>query len=806
VFFSELLRDIRFAIRVMLRTPAATVTAVLALALGIGVNVVSFISANSIILHPFPFPRLDRIVTVSEQLSKASEERSPLSPANYADLKRQADSFEQLAPYRPGNPNLSTQAGPERVRSYFVGSSFFSILGMKAELGRTFAPDEDRGSQQNVVVVSNGFWKSHLAASHDVIGKPLSLGGQNFTVVGVMPDSFDFPLGTELWIPLKLEPAALNERASHDLSVLALLKNGTSIARAQSEAQGVALRLASAFPSFNQDHRFLVRTLSSEADHVTDRFIETLVACAFFVLLLACANIGNLQLARAVNRQKEIAVRTALGASLRQVARQLLTETILLALMAAPVGLLLAGWYNDIGKADIPPIALRLVSGLRTMHIDGYVVGFTILLSILTGVLCTLPTLFQVARRGMRQDLTEVLRDRSAAGNVTTIRNYLRNGLIVFELALALTLLVSAALMVKTFDHVLHLNQGFDPKNILTLEVSLPASDYPAASKRTDFYDRSLASLNAIRGVKSAALSSPVATENGFLIEGQPEPRPGEPRPQIISASSEYLSTLHVGQVAGRFVSERDRPDSKRVIVLAESIARHYWPHGDAIGHRVKLGPQGPWLTIVGVCRDIIDDWLNERPSPVAYVPYTQFPVPSVTFVLRTSGDPLQAGPAARAAIRGVDRNLPVYELASLERAEADQRSGVRAAARLMTSYSTIALILAATGLYAVISCFVAARTHDIGIHMALGATRGNVLSMMMTQSARLILLGLALGIPLAYGCARLMSSALFGVVTLSFQAFVLYTGVLVLAALLAAYLPSRRATRIDPLSALREE
>jgi ABC-type antimicrobial peptide transport system permease subunit len=242
------------------------------------------------------------------------------------------------------------------------------------------------------------------------------------------------------------------------------------------------------------------------------------------------------------------------------------------------------------------------------------------------------------------------------------------------------------------------------------------------------------------------------------------------------------------------------------VIVLAESIARHYWPHGDAIGHRVKLEPQGPWLTIVGVCRDIIDDWLNERPSPVAYVPYTQFPVPSATFVLWTSGDPLQAGPAARAAIRGVDRNLPVYELASLERAEADQRSGVRAAARLMTSYSTIALILAATGLYAVISCFVAARTHDIGIHMALGATRGNVLSMMMTQSARLILLGLALGVPLAYGCARLMSSALFGVVTLSFQAFVLYTGVLVLAALLAAYLPSRRATRIDPLSALREE
>jgi putative ABC transport system permease protein len=360
--------------------------------------------------------------------------------------------------------------------------------------------------------------------------------------------------------------------------------------------------------------------------------------------------------------------------------------------------------------------------------------------------------------------------------------------------------------MIQTFERLLNRNQGFDPKKLLTFQISLPATEYKDSARITALYNRLLSSFERLHEVKAAGFYSPLGTAEHFYLEGLPEPRVGEPRPQLASINNRYLEALRIPILQGRSVSDRDRPESPRVVVISETIARHYWPKSSPIGRRIKFDANSDWLTIVGVSGDVIEDWFSGQPSPAAYIPYTQFPSESASFALRTAGDPLQAALAVRARIRSVDKNLAMYEVETKEQAIADERSGVGAAARAMSTFALIALLLAATGIYAVVSYFVAARTHDIGVHMALGASRADVLKMAMRQSLRLTVFGLAFGIPLAILLARVMSSALYEVVNLDPATFAIFAGVLALSALLASYLPSRRATRIDPMSALREE
>ncbi len=768
-------------------------------------NASSFIATNGIILHPFPFPKIERIAVVSESLSGYEWQRSGFSPASFAHFQDQNKSFEQLAAYRRWDVNFSRAAEPERVRGYLVSSSFFSLLGIKPEHGRVFGSDESQPARSNVAIVSQSFWKSQLAGSRDAVGRSVLLGGQQYTIIGIMPDAFDFPLGTQIWAPLVLDTRKQHDVDTHDLAVLGLLKADTSVARASAEAAGIAARFSQLHPASYKDHTFVVEPLRGIGGEVTEHFIATVLGAAGFVLLLACANIGNLQLARAANRQKEIAVRAALGATQFQVARQLLAESVLLSSIAGCVGLFLASWNNDHTKLSIPAQALRLVPGLRTMHVDFTVVCYTLLLSVLAGVLCSLPSIAQLAHRGMRVDLTDVLRDRSGSRGAGMARNRLRGALIVFEVALALVLLIETGLMVKTFQRLLHLNQGFDPKNVLTLQVSVsePAYDQAAALR---FYDGSLESFGQLDHVRAAALSYNLGTGNHLLIEGQPEPRPGEPRPQITAISANYLATLRIPLLSGRSIVRSDRGQSQPVVVLSQKIAREYWPAGNAIGHRIKFDGAAAWLTIVGVCGDVIEDWFTGRPTPAAYVAYAQFPGSSATFVLRTVGDPMQAASAARADIRRLDKNLAVYEMASMEQSMADQRSGVRAAADTMTKYSGIALLLAVTGIYAVVSYLVASRTHDIGVRIALGASSSSVLKTTLGRMVWLIAVGVVVGVLSAYGCARVMAGVLYGVVDIDWKTFAIYALVLSFSALLASYLPSRRATAIDPLTALREE
>jgi putative ABC transport system permease protein len=795
-------RDVRYAVRVSIKSPVAAAVAVLALALGIGVNASSFILIESMVLHPLPYPRLERIVTLWET-PKLHTQRDALSPADFIDLNAESQAFEKLAAYRDWDVSLTGNGSPERVRAFSVSPEFFTVLGRGAALGRTFSSSEDQG-QSKVIVVSQGFWKSHLAASAHAIGQSIFLSGQKYTVIGVMQDDFDFPLSTDIWSPLILNAADRQERSVRNLMVLGLLKPNVSSAAARIEAEAIASRLAARYPATNDNRTLEVVPLRELTDAVTIHFLWTLLGAACFVLLLACANIGNLQMARAATRQKEITVRAALGASRLQIARQLFAESILISGLAGALGLVLAGWNNDYGKANIPAVALRIVPGLRTMHVDSTVVAFTIAVSLVTGIICSLPAIFQLLYGRMGADLSDALRERSGNSSLSP-RNRIRTVLIVSELALALVLLVGAGLMVKTFQRQLERDQGFNPKNLLTMQVSLPATEYREPAQIRSFYDRALQGLTTVHEIKAVGISSDDGTAERLLIEGQPEPRPGEPRPSVSAVNGHYFQAMRIPVLRGRSISDADRPQSPGAVVISEAIARHYWPKSSPLGHHMKLNGKSDWLTIVGVCGDI-KDWFSGQPIPAAYVSYAQFPASAARFVLRTTHDPMQVAASARARINRVDRDLPVYEVKTMEQTIAEETSGVRAAARMMTTYAVIALLLAITGVYAMFSYFVAARTHDIGIRMALGAGRAEVFRMIMRQTIRLILAGLAFGLPLAFLLARVMSSALYNVVDVDARIFAVFTAVLGLSALLASYLPSRRAMHIDPITALREE
>lgn len=803
---TNLLRDFRYGLRVLLKSPGATAVAVLALALGIGANSSSFIWVSALVLHPLAYPDQGRIMTLWEANPKVRAERDPVAPANFFDWKEQSRSFTQLAAYQAWDANLTGIGDPERIQACRVSPELFALLGLKPLAGRTFAQDEAEPARAGVVVVSQGFWQRRLASAPDALGKALLVDDRRYTVIGVMPDDFDFPLATELWAPLALSREEKDQRAAHSLAVLGRLKPQVPLAQARAEMDTIARRLEQQYPQTNESRGAAVVPLRDLTNEVTDRFVMTLLGAAVFVLLLACANIANLQLARATARQKEMAIRAALGAGRLSIARQLLAENILIALLGGGLGLFVASWNLEWSKSSIPPLVLRFVAGMRTVRIDTGVALFTLAASVVTGVLVALPAVFQLLRPRAAGDLNQTLKEGGRGASSAPAGSRLRSALVVVEVSLALVLLVGAGLMVGTFQRMLALNPGYNPKNLLTMEIALPTLKYRENSQVTGFYDRLLANLETTPQVKAAGASGWVGTAAGLYVEGRPEPRPGEPQPEIRAVSEHYFQTMQLPISRGRSISRQDGADSPRVVVLSDTVARHYWPGSDPIGRRIKLGnPRAPWLTVVGVCGDV-KNWFTAEPLPAAYVPYFQAPQPAMQLVMRTAGDPLDAVSTARAEVRAVDKNQPVYDVKSMDQRISDQSSGVRAAATSMSTNAAIALLLAATGIYAVISYTVARRTHEIGIRMALGAGQGDVLRMVVWQAFRTAGLGLAIGILLAFLLARVMSSVLYNVIALDPLTFAAFTTLLAVSALLACYLPARRAAGVDATVALHHE
>jgi predicted permease len=637
-----LLRDLRYGIRILLRAPVPTAVAILALALGIGVNLTSFASLNAIILHPFSFPRLDRIVTLWETPLKAPEDRQQFAPANYVDLQEQGKSFSEVAAYRESDVNLTGAGEPVRVEAAEVTSSFFELLGGKAALGRVFSVGDSADETGRTAVISNGFWKSKLAGTRQAIGKRILLDGKAYTVVGVMPEDFDYPLSNQIWTALQLTPQEKGERTLQSLQLLGLLKPGTSVEQCRAEARQISRRQQVRYPASDEGLTIEVLPMSELPDQATARFEFLLLACATFVLLLAAANVGNLQVARATGRMRELAVRAALGASRLHMLRQLLAEGLLLAAAGGVCGLLLASWNLSMFKAKIPADVLALVPGLRTMHVDTAVMNYTLVISLAAGLLASLPAMLQLLRQSGGMDLNERLRSSGCASGYSAGLNRMQSCLIGFEVAMALVLLVGAAFLVKAFDGILAGSYGYNPDHVLELQISLPAVRYDSDAKLVNFYDRVLDRLHETAGTRSAAVWTG-GPDVPLAVAGRPAPRPGDVRAQRNVVSADYLSAMGVPLREGRFFSGAERPDSLRVAVLSASVAKRYWPNSDPIGQRLRFGSSdSPWITVIGVSGDIVWDWLTKEPAPADL--RSVYPVPAA---IGHFGDPDGGRPSA---------------------------------------------------------------------------------------------------------------------------------------------------------------
>lgn len=793
----------------MRKNPGYALVAILALAIGIGANSTVFVTVNAMLLRPLPFRDLDRVVAVWTTVPAQHEDHVSVTPADFHSWREQATAFDGIAAGHGWNANLTGKGLPERLEGYQVTGDFFRMLGIKPMLGRAVEESDQEPGNNRVVVLSYGLWKNRFASDAAIVGRSITLNGQAMTVVGVMPREFDFPLATAIWGPLALTPVEQADRNDGYLKIVGRIKPGVSLADAQAQMDTIASRLARAFPDSNSGHGARVVPIVRDLNDVSRQFLLLLMAAAGFVLLLACANIANLQLARATSRQKELALRTALGASRGRLLRQMLVESELLAIAGGGLGLLLAAWSTDATRASLPPFIVQHIAGLQHLNIDGWVLAFTGGVAIVAGLLSgVLPAV----HGSWHATLNDVLKEggRATSGG---IRQRLRGALAVSEVTLALVLLIGSGLLVQGFRALASVHQGFDPSHVLTFRLSLPAVDYPRAQQRAAAYEAITAKLGGLAGIEAVAPVSSVPSGWGwnqtyFTIEGQAPRAPGEMRVAVAQEiGPQFLRALRIPLLRGRDFTSSDGPDTQPVVLISDSFARRYWPHGDVLGRRIRLGAgeKEPWRTVVGIVGDVRLSTFDQ-PFITTYVPVAQVPPQSTSFVLRATGDPMALSATVRAQVASVDATLPVYDIRTQEQVISDNLSGVQFSARMMIAFGILSLLLAGAGIYAVISYSVAQRTHEIGVRMALGARPADVMRMIVAYAAKLAGAGVLIGLPLSYGITKILSSTVLGLIhpdVIMFGAFVLVLGAV---ALLAGYVPARHATHVDPLEALRCE
>jgi putative ABC transport system permease protein len=808
---TAVIQDLKYGLRMLAKDPGFTAVAVIALALGIGANTSIFSGVNAMLLHPFAFKHLDRIVTVWESVPKQNENHIKAAPANFRDWKEQSKGFDMLAAGHGWDVNLTGAGVAERVEGYQVTAGLFPLLGMPPQFGRAITAGDFQPGHTSVVVLSYGFWQRHLGADPGIVGKSLHLNGQEFTVIGIMPADFDYPVGAEAWAPLDLGAAQNADRASHYLEVIGRLKSGTTMAQAQADLETIAAHLAQQYPQTNAGHGVRVMSLVEDLTYGSRQFLLVLLGAAAFVLLLACANVANLQLARATVRQKELAVRLALGASRWQITRQMLVESVLMALLGGLAGVLLASWGGELMQRTIPPFIVQHIPGIKHMKIDTGVLAFTLVVTLLTGILAGLAPALHVSN----PDPNEALKEGVRGGSASPGRQRLRALLVVTEVALALVLLVGAGLMVKGFHSLLNAYPGFDRSNVLTFRIALAESKARDEARVRDFYAQVIEKLQALPGVDSAAAVTSLPSgwswnRTEYTAEGQPPAAPGEMRVAVWeSITPGFFRALRIPLLEGRLLTTQDGPDASLTIVISQSMAHRIWGSQDPVGKRIKFGraeSSEPWRTIVGVVGDFEQSPFDRAPKPTAYFPFAQMPLASSALAVRTSGDPIALAAAARAQVRSVDADQPPYDMRTLAQLISDNVSGVESSARMMFVFGVVALVLAASGIFALMTYSVTQRTHEIGVRMALGAQRGDVLRLVVGYAIKLAIIGLAIGVPFALALTAALSSVLFGVVRIDTAVFALFTLLLALVAALAAYIPARRATQVDPIVALRYE
>ena len=804
-----LLQDLRYAFRQLRKNAGFTTVAVITLALGIGANTTVFSTVNAMLLRPFPFPHLDRIVTIWETVPQYNH-MSP-APANFLDWSEQSTQFEKLAAVRGFDANMTASNLAEHVEGSQVTADFFSLLGMPTQSGRYLGPADFQGGVAPVVVVSHGFWQQFLGSDPSLVGKQLLLNGQTFTVIGIAAADLDFPTGSKIWTPLDLTGTAKVDRDNHNLTVFGRLKSGVSISKAQANLDTIAASLGQRFPKSNTGHGVNVRSTVDDLTSDSRQFLLLLTGAAIFVLILACANVANLQLARSSGRQKEIALRTALGASHWQVARQLLVESVLLALLGSAGALLLSAWGNNLMSRGIPPFILEHIAGLQHLQIDSRVFLFTLLVAVATGVVAGVVPVWHFSRPNVNDTLKEGARSSTS----TTSRKRFRALLVTCEIALSLVLLVGSGLMVKGFRALITHDMGFDRSHVLTFHTVLSTEKYRDKDRIRGYYEQALRNIQALPGVESAACLTSVPsgwTWNWmpFAAEGAPPAAPGD-QPSAISqiVTPEFFSALRIPLQRGRLLSDQDTASAPPVAVISESMARQAWPGQNPLGKHIQMGnPDAglPFRTVVGIVGDVKPNAMDHDPSPTAYVPLAQQPESASAFVVRTSGDPLNFSSLVSKQILSLDPAQPAYDLRSLDQVIFDGLSGIDLASQMMLVFAACALLLAAAGIFAVTAYSVTQRTHEIGVRVALGARRFDVLRLVVGGALKTATIGLGIGLVLALLLTRAVSSALFGVVQFDLATTTLLTFALASVATLAAYIPARRAAKVDPMVALRYE
>lgn len=801
----QLLSDIRYALRAMRRNPGFTAVAVIALALGIGANSAIFTAVNAILLRPLAYRDPERLVVI------LNHGMGPVAPANFADWKAQAHSFENMGAADYWTPDLTQVDHPEKVWGLRLTSGVLPLLGVSPALGRVFTADEDQPGRELEVVLGYTLWKRQFAGDPNVLGRTMHLDDKTYTIIGVMPAGFHFApfwaTHAEMYAPLALGPR-ITKRGGNSLRVFARLKPGVRLGEAQAEFAGITARLEQQYPGTNR-HQEIV-PLQERVVHNIRPALLTLLAAVGLVLMIACANVAHMLLARAAARSHEIAVRAALGAGRARLVRQFLTESLLLSTVGGALGLILA----YCGVRAIAALGPSTIPRLDTLTIDARVVIFTLAATLFTGILFGLAPAFQASRTDPAQPLNE-----GARGGSGTTRGRLRSLLVVTEFAFAMMLLIGAGLMVRTFTALQAIDPGFQADHLLTMVVDVGGSQDSSAGRAPEFYQRALERVRGLPGVVSAGMTNhlPIAGDIWgfpFWIEGRPLPHPGEePDAAFRLALPGYLETMHIPILRGRGIAESDTAAGPGVVVINEYMARTHWPNQDAIGQRITVNNPArntspSWLTVVGIAKNAVrSDWASP-PEEEFFLPYLQNTATVghyLTLVVRTAGDPAALTPAVQSAIWELDRNVAISEVqtmnAVVELATAEPRFNLA----LLGVFAAVAMILSAVGIYGVMSHAVAQRRREIGVRMALGARPGDVLWMFARQGMTLALAGTAAGIAGALALTRLMTKLLYGVSPADPLTFAIVPMVLASAALAACLIPSLRAARVSPMSELRQ-
>jgi predicted permease len=807
-------QDLRYGVRMLLKKPGFTLTVVITLALGIGANTAVFSLVNAGLLKPLPLSESEQLMMVYT--------RTPGEPFDWVaypdlmDWRAQSRSFSELSALIDNGVNLTGHGDPTRVVGGYVSANFFKLLRVEAASGRTFLPDEDRQGAEPVIVLSHAVWQNQLGADPDLIGQPINVSGQVFTVVGILPQDFYFHWGDfEVWMPIQYYPnfSQLNRKKVSSFAI-GRLKGGVTPAQAQSEMDEIARRLAEQYPETNKDRGLTIVSLKGQLVEDLRNPLLMVLGVTAFVLLIACANIANLMLARSATRQKEVALRIALGASRWRIARQLLTESALVSILGGLLGLLIGSWGKDLILYGGP----ILLAGRQSLlppgmpaKLDLTMLGFTFTVAMLAGVVSGLVP----ALRFSASDVNETLKKGGKGSGGSSGGSRLRGMLVVSQIAVTLVLLIGSGLLVKSFRALLSVDPGFDPKNVLTMEYELPETKYPEPAAQWAFHQQVVERVKSLPGVADASvvLILPHSGHYGttpFIPLDRPEPQKGEePRAQINRADPHYLRTMKIPLIIGRVFTEQDRAGAQTVALINQAMAERYWPGQDPVGKSLRLSVTDVTDTtalIVGVVGNIKNYNLEEPAAAQIYLAFAQLPSGFARLVVRTMSEPLAAATAVRQAVWSIDNDQPVWRVRTLESLLDRAVSGSRFMMQLVSCFSVLALLLAVVGIYGVVSYSVNQRTHEIGVRAALGARRRDIIKLVVGHGLVLIVTGVAIGLAGAFALTRYIKSMLFDVAPTDVYTYSVVSLLLAVVALLACYLPARRATKVDPMIALRHE